>query len=115
MDTFRPLDIAAADPPLAFNEFAPFNSQAFAVFRADGPGAGPWEMHPETDELLFALAGSVTIEVYGADGNDLAELTAGAMVVVPQGRWHRHVDARELVEMYFTPGESLHSDDPATA
>jgi hypothetical protein len=33
-------------------------------------------------------------------------------MVVPRGRWHRHVDAVDLVEMYFTPGESLHSDDP---
>ena len=51
-----------ADPGTAFHEFVPFNDGHFAVFPATGEGAGPWEMHPDTDELLFALEGSVTIE-----------------------------------------------------
>jgi mannose-6-phosphate isomerase-like protein (cupin superfamily) len=115
MDAHRPVDIARADPELAFHEFVPFNNSHFAVFRAGGAGAGPWEMHPDTDELLFALQGSVTIELFGDDGNERVPLTAGALVVVPRGRWHRHVDADDLVELYHTPGQSIGCDDPATA
>jgi hypothetical protein len=62
MDAHRPVDIARGDPELAFHEFVAFNDGHFAVFRASGAGAGPWEMHPDTDELLFALEGSVTVE-----------------------------------------------------
>jgi mannose-6-phosphate isomerase-like protein (cupin superfamily) len=115
MDAHRPVEIARADPELAFHEFVPFNDGHFAVFRATGEGAGPWEMHPDTDELLFALEGSVTIELFDDGGNERVPLTAGSLVVVPQGRWHRHVDADNLVELYHTPGQSLDCDDPATA
>lgn len=115
MDAHRPADIAHADAEFAFREFVPFNGGHFAVFRASGAGAGPWEMHPDTDELLFALEGSVIIELFADDGNERVPLEAGALVVVPRGRWHRHVDADRLVEMYHTPGQSLSCDDPSTA
>jgi len=115
MDAHRPVDIARADPELAFHEFVPFNNGHIAVFRASGAGAGPWEMHPDTDELLFALEGSVTIELFDNGGNERVPLNAGSLVVVPRGRWHRHVDADNLVELYHTPGQSLGSEDPATA
>lgn len=114
MDAHRPVDIAKADPELAFHEFVTFNRGHFAVFRASGAGAGPWEMHPDTDELLFALEGSVTIELRADGRNERVPLTAGCLVVVPRGRWHRHVDAIDLVELYHTPGQSLGSDDPST-
>jgi mannose-6-phosphate isomerase-like protein (cupin superfamily) len=115
MDAHHPVDIARGDPELAFHEFVAFNNGHFAVFRASRAGAGPWEMHPDTDELLFALEGSVTVELFDAGGNDLVPLQAGALVVVPRGRWHRHVDASDLVELYHTPGQSLSCGDPATA
>ncbi len=113
MDAHDPRAIALADPELAFNRFASFNDHHLGVFRANSPGAAPWEMHPDTDELLHVLEGSVTVELHRPDGNEVIPLGAGRLVVVPQGVWHRHVDAVDLVEMFFTPGESLHSDDPA--
>jgi mannose-6-phosphate isomerase-like protein (cupin superfamily) len=112
MEAYRPVDIARADPELAFREFVPFNRGHFAVFRASGVGPGPWEMHPDTDELLFALEGSVIIELFGDGGNERVPLSAGSLVVVPKGRWHRHVDANNLVELYHTPGQSLGCEDP---
>jgi hypothetical protein len=47
--------------------------------------------------------------------NERVPLDAGSLVVVPRGRWHRHVDAEHLVELYHTPGQSLGCEDPATA
>ncbi|MDJ0769219.1 MAG: cupin domain-containing protein [Ilumatobacter sp.] len=114
MESFTPAEIARADEELAFTAFAAFNDQHLGVFRVTSvEGAGPWEMHPDTDELLHVLEGSVTVEVHDPDGNQLVPLRAGQLVVVPQGRWHRHVDAVDLVELFYTPGESLHTDDPA--
>lgn len=115
MDAYRPIDIAHGDPELAFHEFVSFNNGHLAVFRASGAGAGPWEMHPDTDELLFALEGSVTVEVFDTSGNELVPLRDGSLVVIQRGRWHRHVDADGLVELYHTPGQSLSCEDPATA
>ena len=112
MEKHTPRVIARDDPELAFNSFVAFNDQHFGVFRANVAGAAPWEMHPDTDELLHVLEGSVSVELYGEDGNQVVPLEAGQLVVVPRGRWHRHVDAVDLVEMYFTPGVSLHTDDP---
>jgi mannose-6-phosphate isomerase-like protein (cupin superfamily) len=113
MEPLRPVDIAHADGELAFNEFVSLNDHRIGVYRVDGPGAGPWEMHPDTDELLWALEGSVTIEVFVGVGDDeVVRLDAGSLVVVPKGRWHRHVDPVGLVELYYTPGESRHCDDP---
>jgi mannose-6-phosphate isomerase-like protein (cupin superfamily) len=114
MQAHTPADIARSDEELAFNSFVAFNDRHLGVFRvADSPGAAPWEMHPDTDELLHVLEGSVTVEVYALDGIETVDLTAGQLVVVPRGRWHRHVDAVDLVELFYTPGQSLHSDDPA--
>jgi gentisate 1,2-dioxygenase len=44
-------------------------------------------------------------------------LTAGQFTVVPQGHWHRHTDAHDVVEMFYTPGTTLESsaDDPRVA
>ncbi len=116
MEALDPADIARQDGELAFNQFAAFNDGHFGVFRfSGGPGAdgGPWEMHPDTDELLHVLAGTVTVEMYDPDGNQTVPLTPGQLVVVRRGHWHRHIDAHDLVEMYHTPGQSLHSNDPA--
>jgi mannose-6-phosphate isomerase-like protein (cupin superfamily) len=114
MEAHRPVDIAHADEEMTFHEFVTFNGGQFAVFRANGDGAGPWEMHPDTDELLFALEGSVTIELFDPSGHQRVPIAAGGLVVVPRGRWHRHVDAVHLVELYHTPGKSLSCDDPAS-
>jgi Cupin domain len=108
MDAHRPVDIAEADPELAFHEFVAFNNGHFAVFRTSGAGAGPRTTHPDTDELRFALQSAVTIELFDSGGNELVPLTAGSLIVVPRGRWHRHVDSDNLVELYPLQERAFH-------
>ena len=57
------------------------------------------------------MGGSVNtiVEILTDAGSEDHDLTAGQLVVVPQGMWHRHRDVRDLIEMYFTPGTSLQS------
>ncbi len=114
MDVHGPAAIAASLNPFDFHEFAPFNDGAFAVFRGDGVSASDWEIHPDTDEFLFVVQGSVTIEILTDDTTADVHLTAGQFVVVPRGQWHRHRDLVDLVEMYLTPGEtnSSSAEDP---
>ena len=110
MAIYDPCEVARTREPFDFHEFAPFNNGAFAVFRGTDVEASDWEIHRDTDELLFVLAGSVTVEILTDDSSELFALQAGQFVVVPAGRWHRHLHICDLVEMYFTPGMSEQSD-----
>ncbi len=117
MQCFDPLQTALTRDSFDFHEFAPFNDGAFAVFRGDGVAASAWEIHHDTDELLFVISGSVTVEILIDGDSTSLPLTAGQFTVVPRGLWHRHIDVVDLVEMYYTPGDSQQSDalDPRTS
>ncbi len=54
--------------------------------KADWPH---WEMHPNGDEVLVLLEGSMTMLFERADGETRRELTAGSTLIVPAGTWHR--------------------------
>lgn len=111
MTSYDPLAIARGLAPFEFHPFAQFNTGAFAVFHGSGVDASQWEMHPDTDELLFVLAGTVTVELLTDDQRTLIPLTPGQLVIVPRGAWHRHREPHDLVELYYTPGRSVASDD----
>jgi mannose-6-phosphate isomerase-like protein (cupin superfamily) len=112
-----PLAMARNLAAFDFQELAPFNDGAFCMYYGGQGDQSAWELHPDTDELLMVLAGSVTVEILTATDRHLLPLTAGQFVVVPEGHWHRHTDARDVVEMFFTPGTTLESsaDDPRVA
>jgi mannose-6-phosphate isomerase-like protein (cupin superfamily) len=109
MPAYDPTLFATTLDPFDFREFAPFNDESFAVFRGDGVDSSDWELHSDTDELLFVLQGSVTVEILSPTSSETHDLEAGQFVVVPQGLWHRHLNIRNLIEMYFTPGNSIQS------
>ena len=110
MKRYNPLTIASALDPFDFHEFAPFNSASFAVFHGTGGGTSDWEIHRDTDEFLFVLEGSVTVEILTDSDSQLIPLTPGEFIVVAAGHWHRHVNVMNLTELYFTPGSSEQSD-----
>jgi mannose-6-phosphate isomerase-like protein (cupin superfamily) len=110
MHSCDPVGVANTRDPFDFHEFAPFNGGSFAVFRGDGVEASDWEIHRDTDEFLFVLHGSVTVEILTADTSTHTALIAGQFVIVPKGLWHRHRHVVDLIEMYFTPGTSEQSD-----
>jgi len=118
MRTYDPVAIAGNLSPFEFvRELAPFNGAAFGMYRADQGDASDWELHPDTDELLMILQGSVTVEILTDTDRHRLPLSAGQFTIVPRGHWHRHLKAREVVEMYFTPGASVNSTaaDPRIA
>jgi mannose-6-phosphate isomerase-like protein (cupin superfamily) len=109
MPAYDPVALARTLDPFDFREFAPFNGTSFAVFGGDAVEHSDWELHDDTDEFLFVLQGSVTVEILTAQSTERHDLVAGQFVVVPRGLWHRHVDIRDLIELYFTPGKSIQS------
>jgi mannose-6-phosphate isomerase-like protein (cupin superfamily) len=114
MQIHDPLAIARHLSPFEFRELATFNGAAFGMYYGDQADVSDWELHPDTDELLMVLKGSVTVEILTDTDCCRLPLTAGQFTIVPKGHWHRHVDARDVVEMFFTPGASVNSaaDDP---
>ncbi|BDH57058.1 cupin domain-containing protein [Tsukamurella sp. PLM1] len=84
------------------------------MYRGDRLDTSDWELHPDTDELLMVLAGSVTVEILTAHDSTLVPLTAGQFAVVPKGHWHRHTLVHDVIEMFYTPGRTIESvaEDP---
>jgi mannose-6-phosphate isomerase-like protein (cupin superfamily) len=117
MRVHDPIAIARKLAAFDFQELAPFNGGAFCMFYGDQGDQSDWELHPDTDELLMVLEGSVTVEILTATDRHRLPLTAGQFAVVPKGHWHRHTDAHDVVEMFYTPGTTLESsaDDPRVA
>lgn len=66
---------------------------AFHVLHQEDVHPDHWEMHPEADEAVCVLAGSVRLflrpEGRGDDEEKMTAVSAGRLVVVPRGRWHR--------------------------
>lgn len=107
---------------MEFATIAPFNDGHVGAFWSSSPGesdaaTSPWEMHPDTDELLMCVDGSVEVQILDREaGNvpletDLVRtvMKSGEFVVVPKGQWHRHYATTAFKEFYLTPGRSEHS------
>jgi mannose-6-phosphate isomerase-like protein (cupin superfamily) len=115
MQNYDPIAIAKNSSPFDFREIAPFNGAAFGTFYGDRlEQPSYWELHPDTDELLMVLDGSITVEILTDTDRHRVTLSAGQFVIVPKGHWHRHAEVHDVVELFFTPGATVEStaDDP---
>lgn len=76
-------------------------------------GLAPWENHPDTDELLYAVEGELELTLLTAAGPQTALLRQGCACVVPQGLWHRQL-AHQPVKLLTISGDAKISwaDDP---
>lgn len=54
-------------------------------FTADWPN---WEMHPQADEFVYLLSGSVELHLEQPDGLHTVALHGSGALVVPRGVWH---------------------------
>ena len=102
---------------LEFSSIADFNSMHMGVFWSEAGGPGPWEMHPDEDEILHVLEGAIEIHICPADpasSIDTVRVPAGSYLVVPRGLWHRHLMLERTKELYLSPSVTKHSsaDDP---
>jgi mannose-6-phosphate isomerase-like protein (cupin superfamily) len=100
----------------AFATLAPFRDGN--IFSARFAGDGAWERHPSGDELVQIVDGSATLHVMTQDGPASYALTAGMMVIVPQGTWHRFHSPEGVGLVTATPKPTEHLtvdvDDPRT-
>ncbi|MET9319509.1 cupin domain-containing protein [Streptomyces sp. NPDC003038] len=114
MRRHEPIALAQSLSPFDFRELAPFNGAAFCMYYGDRLDQSDWELHPDTDEFLMVLEGSVTVEILTQTDRYRVPLTAGQFTIVPKGHWHRHIEVHDVVELFYTPGATVEStaDDP---
>ncbi len=97
------IDLAAlnAEP---VSEIEVFDFHGCGVGVSAFRGRPPWEFHSGGDELLLILAGQSRLTVLDEDGGEnVRELTAGQLVVVPKGRWHSNDAPTGVTMLWLTP------------
>ena len=73
-------------------------------------GVLAWHSHEAEDELFYVLRGSLRIELE----NDVVELQAGQMWVVPKGVRHNPVADEECLVLLIERKSTLHTGDVVT-
>ena len=100
----------------AFATLAPFRDGN--IFSAKFAGDGAWERHPSGDELVQIVDGSATLHTMTEDGPKSYAVSAGMIVIVPQGTWHRFHSPGGVSLMTATPKPTEHLtvdvEDPRT-
>jgi len=99
----------------SFAVLAPFDTGG--VFTGSFNGTSPWERHTAGDELVQILKGSTEITILSDDGDDVLNLSAGMLTVVPRGCWHRFHAPDGVTVLTATPHPTDHSSaaDPREA
>jgi mannose-6-phosphate isomerase-like protein (cupin superfamily) len=65
-----------------------------------------WEMHPNGDEIVCLLSGSVTFVFdQGKEHKEISLTKSGDYAVVPKGAWHTARTTVESTMLFITAGE----------
>ena len=59
------------------------------IFATHFRGSSGWERHPHGDEVVQILEGATRFDILVDEVMQSLELSAGMLVVVPKGCWHR--------------------------
>ena len=89
-----------------FATLAPFRDGN--IFSAKFSGDGAWERHPNGDELVQVVDGSTTLHIMTEGGPQSYALSAGMVVIVPQGAWHRFHSPEGVSLVTATPKPTEH-------
>jgi mannose-6-phosphate isomerase-like protein (cupin superfamily) len=110
----RGKDTTEADAKAAFAVLAPFRDGS--VFAGSFSGESPWERHRKGDELVHILDGAATLTIMTDTGPQSFTMTAGMLIVVPQGHWHRFHAPDGVTVLTATPQPTDHTAavDPRT-
>ncbi len=103
---------AEADVDAAFATLFPYRDGG--IFVGSFQGDSGWEIHRAGDEIVQVLDGSTTLTIITDDGPEPVQMTAGSIIVVPRGCWHRFNAPETVTVMTATPQPTEHSfvDDP---
>ena len=80
-------------------------------------GDAGWERHSQGDEIVHIVAGETAIQMLVDGERQTIQVSAGDLLVVPQGTWHRLQSEKGVTVLTATPeGHEDHAfvDDPRT-
>jgi quercetin dioxygenase-like cupin family protein len=99
----------------AFAILAPYRDGS--IFTGSFSGETAWERHRNGDELVQVLDGATTLTIITESGLQSFELTAGMLIVVPQGHWHRFRAPKGVTVLTATPlpTDHSHTEDPTAS
>jgi mannose-6-phosphate isomerase-like protein (cupin superfamily) len=110
----RTPEMPEAERRRAFARLAPYRDSAINL--AKFSGEGPWERHPNGDEIVQVVDGAATFHIMTEAGHETHALAAGMLVIVPQCAWHRFASPDGVTLMTTTPQPTQHLefaiDDP---
>jgi len=66
---------------------------------------GNWERHPDGEELVLLLEGSVDLVLELPEGEQVVELRGRGGALVPRGVWHRAIVNAPSDVLHVTPGK----------
>ena len=81
-----PLD-GAEEKERAIVRLAPYRDGS--IFASKFSGDSGWERHRQGEEIVEVVDGAATLHLLTDDGLRSIALSAGMMVIVPLGMWHR--------------------------
>lgn len=64
-----------------------------------------WERHPDGEELVFLLEGSIDLVLDGPEGERVVPLRGRGGALVPRGVWHRALVHEPSEVLHVTPGK----------
>lgn len=99
----------AEHPEGSFINLLAFNQRHFGACNITGESP-VWEMHPDTDEFFYILEGQFEITLLDSDSPSKHSVSANSCFVVPKGIWHKPAAPNGCKFIYYTPGQSCHSD-----
>lgn len=79
------------------------------IYIADYSGFSEWERHPQGDEFVQVLAGNTKLILLEENQQVENILSAGQMLVIPKGVWHRFESPDGVKVMTITPQPTEHS------
>lgn len=111
----RSADTPADRVKAAFAVLAPYRDGS--VFAGRFSGETAWERHANGDELVQVLDGAATLTIMTAEGPQAVALSAGMLIVVPRGHWHRFEAPDGVTVLSATPQPTEHTAaaDPRAA
>jgi mannose-6-phosphate isomerase-like protein (cupin superfamily) len=95
---------AEREEKCALSRLAPYRDGT--IFIAKFAGGGVWERHPNGDEIVQIIDGTTTLYVISEGRSEAFTLSAGALIVIPQGAWHRFESEEGVSLMTATPQPS---------
>lgn len=79
------------------------------IYIAHYSGFSEWERHFNGDEFVQVLGGQTTLILLIDEQEQRNELSAGQMLVIPKGIWHRFESPDGVKVMTITPQPTEHS------